>query len=171
MSAGVFSGYPNSPFYLLYSYWVGIANDCKDLTMHKAFRDTQFSEEHARTILGNGDPYAYGRTERMTNWERWLNKAGRMLGRGLTRLGTVMAHTVIQIEIIHLRLRLRTLYKRLGRLVFYLHVGEDRRDALEDSRTRGFLTRLQETHAELASQRQKLEELFRERQRDEFAGA
>ncbi|MCB2213741.1 hypothetical protein KQI52_16650 [bacterium] len=139
--------------------------------MPQTFRDTQFSEEHSKTILGNGDPYAYGRMDRMTGWERWLNRAGRMLGRGLTRIENVMVRLVIQIEITHLRLRLRTLYKRLGKLVFYLRVGEDRRDALEDSRTRGFLSRLEKTHAELASQRMKLQELFREKRRDEFAGA
>ncbi len=139
--------------------------------MPETFRDIQFSEEHSKTIHGNGDPYGYGRTERMTDWERWLNKAGRLLGRGLTRVENVMIRTVIQIEITHLRLRLRTLYKRLGRLVFYLRVGEDKLDALEDSRARGYLTRLRDTHSELASQRQKLEELFREKRRDEFAGA
>lgn len=139
--------------------------------MQQTFRDTQFDEEHSKAILGNGDPYSFGRMERMTNWERLLNKAGRLFGRGLTRVENVMIRLVIQIEITHLRLRLRTLYKRLGRLVFYLRVGEDRRDALEDSRTRGFLTRLQETHSELASQRDKLHKLFREKRRDEFAGA
>ncbi len=139
--------------------------------MSQTFRDTQFNEEHIRTILGEGDPYGYGRTEQMTDWERVLNKAGRLFGRSLTRLQNVFTRTLIQIEITHLRLELRSLYKRLGKIVFYLRMGEDRRDALEDSRTKGYLHSLQKTHSELATQRQKLEDLFHEKRRDEFAGA
>lgn len=135
------------------------------------FRDTQFRKEFGPGIHRNGDPYPFGRLERKSGWERALNMLGRLFGRNLTRVERYAQRVVIQVEITHLRLRLRTLYNRLGKLVFWLRVAEERHDVLDDSRVKAYLNRLRETHSELASQRQKLEAMRIERRGDEFAGA
>ncbi|MBS1261809.1 MAG: hypothetical protein MAG453_01142 [Calditrichaeota bacterium] len=139
--------------------------------MEQTFRDTRFRNDGGRSVHENGDPYAFGRLEQMSGWERLLNILGRLFGRSLTKVETLAQRVVIQVEITHLRLRLRTLYNRLGKLIFWLVVAEERGDALADSRTKSFLDRLQETHSELASQRQRLEKMRLDRRRDEFAGA
>jgi hypothetical protein len=121
--------------------------------------------------LENGEDFEFdGRTTQNT-WGRIRTTADRIMARTLDVAGDIAQRGFIEVEIASLRVRLKTLYAKLGELVFRMKFAEERSDILEDPEIVGLFDQIQATHSEIASERHRLQRLREMAHRDETAGA
>jgi hypothetical protein len=118
-----------------------------------------------------GDGYDFDGTTSQTAWNRIRNTADRVVARTLDFAGDIAQRGFIEVEIASLRVRLKTLYARLGELVFRMKIAEERDDIVGDPEVVGLFDQIQATHNEIASERHRLERLKEIARRDETAGA
>ena len=118
-----------------------------------------------------GDGYDFDGTTSQTAWNRIRNTADRLVARTLDVAGDIAQRGFIEVEVASLRVRLRTLYSRLGELVFLKKIAEEREDILTDPEIVGLFDQIQATHSEIATERHRLERIKEMARRDETAGA
>ncbi|MFH0883293.1 MAG: hypothetical protein V2A56_09935 [bacterium] len=118
-----------------------------------------------------GDGYDFDGTTSQTPWNRIRNTADRLVSRTLDVAGDIAQRGFIEVEVASLRVRLKTLYARLGELVFRKKIAEEGEDILSDPEVVGLFDQIQATHSEIASERHRLGRLKEMARRDETAGA
>ncbi len=111
-----------------------------------------------------------GSTTRST-WQKIWSTADRIMGRTLETAEDVMQRGIIGVEVTALRLRLRALYAKIGEIVFRLREAEERSDALEGPEVQELFAQARAMLNEIASHRNRVNELRERAQRDEYAGA
>jgi hypothetical protein len=130
-----------------------------------------FRNTNEEPPLKNGDPYRYGRKQAHTTWDKIRQTAGIVVTRTVDVAGDLAQRGLIEMEIGSLRLRLKSLYAKLGELVFQLKFAEELEDVLNQPGIKDLFERIKSTHAEIAAERSRLETLSENANRDEFAGA
>lgn len=118
-----------------------------------------------------GDGYDFDGTTSQTAWNRIRSTADRLVARTLDVAGDIAQRGFIEVEVASLRVRLKTLYARLGELVFRKKIAEEGEEILSDPEVVGLFDQIQATHSEIASERHRLERIKEMARRDETAGA
>lgn len=104
-------------------------------------------------------------------WDRLRGTVDRVFSRTVNVAGEMAQRGAIEVEVASLRVRLRTLYSRLGEKVFLMKKAEDRDDPTAEPEVLALFDQIEATHAEIASERARLEKIKEQANRDEYAGA
>ncbi len=104
-------------------------------------------------------------------WERMRHTADRILRSTAVTAGDLALRSRIEMELASLRIRLRALYSKLGKVVYHLHVAEERDDPLGDEEVQTLFKQIRATLREIAGEEAQRSQLRERARSDEFAGA
>jgi len=132
-------------------------------------KDPRFEETEETFSAEEG--YEFDGTTSQTPWNKIRSTADRVVARTMNVAGDIAQRGFIEVEVASLRVRLRSLYIKLGEQTFRMKIAEERENILEDPEIVALFDQIQATHSEIASERHRLERLREMARGDETAGA
>ncbi len=122
------------------------------------FHHESFAEETLKQESEKEEEEFKGTTSR-TSWEKLISSADRLLKNTLEAAGDAAQRGKIELEIASIKLRLRSLYSKLGNKVFHIVEGEEESNPLTDPDVQDLFEEIRLTLARLATERRRLEKL------------
>ncbi|MDP8208150.1 MAG: hypothetical protein P9L92_15905 [Candidatus Electryonea clarkiae] len=122
---------------------------------------SETDQENAEFIheeMENGESSFDGTTSK-TTWDKIRGTADRFVHRTIETAEDIALRGKIELEIASIRLRLRSLYAKIGEAVYRLQEGEERPDPLQEEEIQPLFQDVKLALADLTREKQKLVDL------------
>ena len=145
--------------------------DNQKTSKHDEALHEEAAKEHDSGKTMDDEEEFKGTTSRST-WEKLINTADRLLKSTLEAAGDAAQWGRIELEIASIKLRLKSLYSKLGDKVFHIVEAEEETDPLTDPEVQDLFEEIRITLSRLATEKRRLEKI-REQSSDSsnFIGA